>query len=386
MACFIRRSAAKPSATPGSLFDMNPLAATPELERAYRERNAAYDGVFFTAVRTTGVFCRPTRPARKPDPRHVEYFRTPRAALVAGYRPCKRCRPLELDDRPKWVAELLAIVERDPASRITDADLKQRGIDPGTARRYFLRHYGMTFQAFSRARRLSGALQRIREGTVLNAIVFESGYDSYSGFRDAFTRAFGVTPGRGRDGDCVFLAWLRSPLGPLVAGATAQGVCLLEFADRRMLKAQLAALRRLLGMTVLPGSNWHLDLLARELADYFRGTLRTFSVSLVYPGTPFQGRVWKQLLTIPYGETLSYGQLAAALGEPRAVRAVARANGLNRIAILVPCHRVINANGELGGYGGGLQRKRYLLELEQSGGQPQPLDSVRRKALVCSAP
>ena len=342
------------------------MPPTAEMERAYLERDATYNGIFFVAVRTTAIFCRPTCPARKPLPKNVEYFPTARAALSAGYRPCKRCRPLQPDDRPEWVSQLLADVERDPTSRITDADLTGRGIDPATARRYFLGQFGMTFQAYARARRLAGAFNRIREGAELDTVVFDSGYDSHSGFRDAFTRTFGGTPGRGLDGECVLVSWLRSPLGPMVAGATTEGVCLLEFADRRMLEAQFSTVRKLFSGPIVPGSNRHLDLLDRELAGYFSGELRDFSVPLVYPGTPFQRRVWDRLLAIPYGETRSYEKLATAIGKPKAVRAVGHANGLNRIAILIPCHRVINKDGNLGGYGGGLRRKQYLLALERT--------------------
>lgn len=339
-----------------------------EMERAYLERDASYTGLFFLGVRTTGIFCRPTCPARKPLPTNVEYFPTARAALVAGYRPCKRCRPLESDDQPPWAADLLVDVERDPSTRITDGELKARGIDPATVRRYFLRRYGLTFQAFTRARRLYGALNRIRENGPLDGAVVESGYESHSGFRDAFARTFGDTPGSYRNGDCVLLSWLRSPLGPLVAGATAEGICLLEFTDRRMLEAEFAAIRKLFNKPVVPGSNEHLEKLRVELASYFAGSTQGFSVPLVYPGTAFQRRVWEQLLAIPFGETRSYEQMAIAVGEPRAVRAVGRANGLNRIAILIPCHRVVNKNGGLGGYGGGLRRKQFLLDLERSHG------------------
>ncbi len=336
-----------------------------EMEQAYLRRDATYNGLFFLGVRTTGIFCRPTCPARKPLPKNVEYFPTAQAALVAGYRPCKRCRPLESDDQPTWAADLLAEVERDPAPRITDGDLRIRGIDPATVRRYFLRRHGMTFQAFTRARRLSGVLSHIRENGGLDDAVAQSGYESHSGFRDAFARTFGRAPGSYRDGECVLLSWLRSPLGPLVAGATAEGICLLEFADRRMLEAQFATVRKLFGVPAVPGSNEHLETLEAELSSYFAGSLQSFSVPLRYPGSAFQRRVWDELLAIPYGQTRSYEQLAAAVGQPRAVRAVGRANGLNRIAVVIPCHRVIRKGGHLGGYGGGLRRKQFLLDLER---------------------
>src|SRR5205809_831320 len=171
---------------------MNTTLPIAEMKRAYLDRDASYHGLFFLGVRTTGIFCRPTCPARKPLPKNVEYFGSAQAAVFAGYRPCKRCRPLESDDQPPWAAELLAEVEREPSPRITDADLKSRGIDPATVRRYFLRQYGMTFQAFTRARRLSSALSRIREDRPRDEAVFEGGYESHSGFRDAFLRTFGA--------------------------------------------------------------------------------------------------------------------------------------------------------------------------------------------------
>jgi AraC family transcriptional regulator of adaptative response/methylated-DNA-[protein]-cysteine methyltransferase len=346
---------------------MNTMPQTAEMERAYLERDATYNGLFFLGVRTTGIFCRPTCPARKPLPTSVEYFPTARTALVAGYRPCKRCRPLELDDQPPWAAALLIDVERDPSSRITDRDLRARGIDPGTVRRYFLRRYGMTFQAFTRTRRLSGALNRIREHGALDTAVFESGYESHSGFRDAFARTFGNPPGRYRNGTCVLLSWLRSPLGPLVAGATADGVCLLEFTDRRMLEAQLQRLGTLLRQPLVPGDHEHLTQAREELGRYFAGTLTTFTMPLVFRGTEFEERIWRELVRIPYGQTLSYAQLAARAGAAGGQRAVGRANGMNRISIVIPCHRVVNSDGKLGGYGGGLWRKHWLLELERRG-------------------
>jgi AraC family transcriptional regulator of adaptative response/methylated-DNA-[protein]-cysteine methyltransferase len=150
-----------------------------------------------------------------------------------------------------------------------------------------------------------------------------------------------------------------------VAGATSEGVCLLEFADRPMLAAQLATVRKHFGFPAIPGTSHHLRQLETELAAYFAGTLRAFSVPLVYPGTTFQRRVWEALLRIPYGRTRSYEELAAAVGLPGGQRSVGRANGLNRIAIVIPCHRVVRKDGHLGGYGGGLRRKQFLLDLER---------------------
>lgn len=340
------------------------------MERAYLARDASYHGLFYLGVRTTGIFCRPGCPARTPLPKNVEFFASPKDAMAAGYRPCKRCRPLDPDAQPDWAAKLLAEIEADPDARITGRDLRARGIDPATARRHFLKHYGMTFQAFARSRRLSGALSRIREGAAVDDAVFSSGFGSHSGFREAFSRLFGTSPGRARNATSVALSWIRTPLGPLVAGATDKGICLLEFPDRRMLEAQLRTVGRLFGGRVAPGRNAHLRALEAELARYFDGTLRRFTVPLDAPGTPFQRRVWEQLLAIPPGETRSYEDLAIAIGNPAAVRAVGRANGMNRIAIVIPCHRVIAKDGTLGGYGGGLRRKEFLLALERSTSAP----------------
>jgi AraC family transcriptional regulator of adaptative response/methylated-DNA-[protein]-cysteine methyltransferase len=345
---------------------MKTLPPRDEMERAYLAGDAGYEGVFLVAVRTTSIFCRPTCRARKPLPRNVEFYATAREALSAGYRPCKRCRPMALDDQPEWAARLIADVEAAPTERVTDADLKSRGIDPATVRRYFLRRYGMTFQAYARARRMAGALGSIRSGGTVDDAVFGGGYESHSGFREAFGRLVGVPPGAARDGaGGVLLRRLSGPLGPMVAGATEQGVCLLEFGEPARLEAQLAAVRRRFDGPTLPGSNGHLDTLERELGAYFAGTLRSFTVPVVVAGTTFQERVWSALRAIPYGETRSYEQVAEAVSSPRAVRAVGMANGRNRVAIVIPCHRVVNKSGDLGGYGGGLWRKRFLLELER---------------------
>jgi AraC family transcriptional regulator of adaptative response/methylated-DNA-[protein]-cysteine methyltransferase len=241
-----------------------------EMVRAFLGSDAAYDGLFYTAVKTTGIFCRPACPARKPLPQNVEFFATVREAMFAGYRPCKRCTPLDAPGRPpEWVAGLIERVERRPEEKVRAAELRAMGIDPGRARRWFKVHYGMTFGAFGRARRLSGALEAIRKGGTVDDAVFESGYESHSGFRDAFARVFGTTPGQSESVDAISLSWIESPIGPLIAGADDRGVCLLEFSDRRMLEAQLQTLRKRLGRTLVPGTHPHLEQLRTELAEYF---------------------------------------------------------------------------------------------------------------------
>jgi AraC family transcriptional regulator of adaptative response/methylated-DNA-[protein]-cysteine methyltransferase len=266
------------------------------------------------------------------------------------------------------VKTLLDAVESNPARRLRDEDVRAMGVEPSRARRYFLEHYGMTFHAYCRGRRLSGALHQLRSGEALDDVALGTGWDSHSGFRDAFTRTFGTSPGSARTSPdaAVIMATIETPLGPMVAGATDAGLCLLEFTDRRMLEAQMRRLQSLLKQPLVPGDHPHLTRTREELARYFDRQLTEFTVPLVFRGTPFEERVWRELCRIPYGNTVSYAALAARVDSPGAQRAVGRANGMNRIAIVIPCHRVVNSDGKLGGYGGGLWRKHWLLGLEST--------------------
>jgi AraC family transcriptional regulator, regulatory protein of adaptative response / methylated-DNA-[protein]-cysteine methyltransferase len=352
----------------GLATSTSPLPSRREMERAFLAGDERYDGIFFTGVRTTGIFCRPSCPARKPLPGNVEFFATVREALTAGYRPCRRCHPARpIGETPAWVQRLLDEAEANPAQRLRDRDVRGLGIEPARARRYFLQHYGMTFQAYCRSRRLAGAVAHLRNGTPLDEVALASGWESHSGFREAFARLFGTPPGRIADASFVAMTAIDTPLGPMIAGAIDEGLCFLEFADRRLLEAQVARLQRLLQRPAVPGDHPHLERLRDELQRYFAETLRTFTVPLVFRGTTFEERVWRELLRVPYAGTCSYAALANRVGAPGAHRAVGRANGMNRIAILIPCHRVVNSNGQLGGYGGGLWRKHWLLALERRG-------------------
>lgn len=332
---------------------------------AFLARDTSYDGVFFTAVLTTGVFCRPTCAARKPLPRHIRFFASARDALGAGYRPCKRCRPLEpRGTPPSWLRGLIRDVEAEPSRRWKDHDLRQRGLSPERVRRWFRNHHGMTFHAYSRSRRLGSALGQIQQGDYVTRAAFAHGYDSLSGFQEAFRQALGTTPGAARDACVIQVSRVPTPLGPMILGATEEAVCLLEFSDRRGLEEQLRRLQRQCRGVLVPGENALIRAARGQLDAYFEGGLRTFTLPLETPGTDFQQTVWRELRGIPFGETASYGEIAHRIGQPSAVRAVARANGDNRVAIVIPCHRVIGADGRLTGYGGGLWRKQRLLDLE----------------------
>jgi len=345
---------------------MTSLPSSDTMYRALSERDGSFDGVFFAGIRTTGIFCRPTCSAKKPLRENVEFYQTVRDALVAGYRPCLRCRPMELDGAtPAWIEKLILEVEKNPSRRWKDSDLRAEDLDPARVRRWFLRHHGLTFQAYQRARRLGLALGRIRQGEKWEGVGYTHGFESASGFHDAFSRTFEIKPNQVTDMAPVVLSRVLTPLGPMIGGATSEGVCLLEFADRRMLETQLERVKRWFGTAAVPGSNAHLDRLKIELDSYFTGTLREFTVPLLLRGTDFQVAAWNQLRKIPYGQTISYEDQANAMGRPGAQRAVGKANGDNRIAIVIPCHRVVRRNGDLCGYGGGLWRKKFLLDLER---------------------
>ena len=339
----------------------------PELMyRALAEKDTGYEGIFIAGVKTTGIFCRPGCMAKTPKRENVEFFATPRAALLRGYRPCKLCRPLgRKGEFPDWLKPLMDEIDADPALRLRDRDLRARGLEPSRIRRWFLKNHGMTFQAYLRSLRIGKAFGRIRYGDKVVQAAFDAGYESLSGFTDSFKKTAGFKPTASAARELIAVTRILTPLGPMFAGAEPEGICLLEFADRRMLETQLARLRRLFGTEFVPGDSPHFKVLSAQLEEYFQGRRREFSVPLAAAGTAFQEKVWTILRGIPYGTTRSYEQQAAILGDPRSIRAVARANGDNRIAILIPCHRVIGKDGKLVGYGGGLWRKQYLLDLER---------------------
>lgn len=336
------------------------------LFRALSERDAAFEGVFYAGVKTTGIFCRPTCPAKKPLEKNVEFFSTSRDALYAGYRPCARCHPLErVPEPPEVVKKLLAVVESAPDRRLREQDLRDMAIDPSTARRQFQKHYGMTFHAYLRARRMGRALQQIRKGDSVIDTQIETGFESGSGFRAAFGKIFGTPPRAAGEVDCLMAKWINTPLGAMLALANDEGLHLLEFVDRRGLEKEIERLRKKQGCVIVPGTHKYLEKISIELDSYFKGGTGRFFTPLVLSGSDFQLAVWNELQKIPLGQTRSYAEMCVRIGNPRAVRAMGRANGDNVIAIAVPCHRVIGADGSLTGYGGGLARKQWLLEHER---------------------
>lgn len=338
-----------------------------EYYQALIEKNAAYDGVFFVGVTTTGIFCHPTCPARKPKPQNCVFFAKAHQALLAGFRPCKRCQPLSHPNREtEIVRQLVAAVEAQPDKKWRQSDVRALHVDPSTARRQFQKRFGMTFIEYARARRLGLAMKHIRSGTSVIDAQISAGYASGSGFRDAFERVLGDVPSRLEAQNVLKASWIDTPLGPMIAIANDDRLYLLEFVDRRGLETEITQLRCHEKAAIVPGDAVPLRHIRDELRSYFAGQLITFETAIKQDGTTFQARVWSYLRTIPYGETRAYAQVAAAIGQPTAVRAVARANGANRLALIVPCHRIISSGGDLAGYGGGISRKRWLLDHEKA--------------------
>ena len=349
--------------------DMNPLDLLPPAEVMYRalvNRDQSFEGIFYVGVRTTGIFCRPTCSAKKPARVNVHFFATPTEALDEGYRPCLRCNPMDPNQHaPKLIERLRAEIERTPDGRLTDKELAAMSIDPSTARRQFKRHYGMTFQAYHRARRLGLALQEVRDGGRVEEAQNGSGYQSASGFRDAFARIIGDSPSAAKSQAGLFAERIETPLGAMLAVADDAGLRLLEFMDRRAMKTELTLLRKRLHTNVVPGEHRHLTAVRDQLSEYFAGKRLEFDLPIAPVGSEFQLRAWEILRSIPAGETRSYSWMAGQLGDKGARRAVGRANGANMICIVIPCHRVIRADGTLCGYGGGLWRKKWLLDHER---------------------
>ncbi len=328
-------------------------------------KDESFDEAFFTCVKTTGIFCRPSCTARKPKPENVEFTHDSKTAILKGYRPCKVCKPLEKKgETPKEIQALIEEINIDPSLKFKDYHLRERGLDPTRIRRWFLKNHGITFHAYQRMNKVNSAFKKISKGEKVTEVAFDSGFDSLSGFSDSFKKVFGFSPSESKNAGIIDLTRIETPLGTMIACGVENGICLLEFSDRKMLETELKDLAKRLNSTIVQGENPHFPKLRKELEEYFNGSLKEFSIPLVTPGTDFQIQVWNELQNIKFGQTRSYKAQAVALGNAEAVRAVARANGMNRIAIVIPCHRVVGSDGQLTGYAGGLWRKQRLLELE----------------------
>jgi len=333
--------------------------------QASLDKDSSFEGSYWMAVKTTGIFCRPTCTARKPKKENVEFFFDTAEAIEKGYRPCKICKPLDkLNETPAYIQELLEELHQDASLKIKDSDLEERNIEPVTVRRWFLKNHGMTFQAFQREFRINKAFKKIKNGESIIEVALDSGYESLSGFNERFKGILGISPKNTQKQNIIDLKRIETPLGTMFACAVEEGICLLEFTDRKNIEKQFQSLSKAMNAEIVQGENKHFVQLEKELKEYFEGKRIRFEVPLYTTGTEFQKKVWELLSQIPIGETRTYKQQSVLFGNPKAVRAVGTANGINKIAIIIPCHRVIGSGGELVGYAGGIWRKQKLLELE----------------------
>lgn len=350
---------------------MNPIAMpilTPTPDQAWaivRSRDPQADGQLFYGVRTTGIFCRPSCPSRRPERENVEFFPDLIHALRAGYRPCKRCNPAGIAPEAQTVLSLCAHLNRDPDRPVKLADLARvAGLSPFTVQRIFQRVLGVSPSRYQSHKR-AGAFraQLARSGIRVTDAIYDAGYSSAS--RAYSGQPLGMTPrafrSRGR-GERIAYASAQSPLGRLLIAATDRGLCAVLMASTR--EQAEAELR-----TLFPAAELHANPDLAPMLDQVLSQLTEHPAALDLPldlrATTFQMRVWEALRTIPRGQTRTYAQLAKEIGQPTAVRAVARACATNPAAVVIPCHRIIGSDGTLTGYRWGVERKQKLLALER---------------------
>ena len=335
--------------------------------KALLERKQSFVGIFFVGVKTTSVFCIATCRARKPKLKNVEFYTSFKDALDNGYRPCKICKPTEnANEAPEQVQLAIKLVKENPKEKINDKQLREKNISPEVIRRWFNKNYGMTFHAYQRLYRINTAYQELKKGKNVTHTAFDTGYESLSGFGYTFKKIMGKSPQKSVDKNIILINRLTTPLGPMFICATENGICLVEFVDRRMLETEFKDLQKLLKAKIVIGENEHIKQAKKEITEYFDGKRKVFDIKLEMLGSNFQNSVWNCLKEIDYGTTTTYKQQAERINSPKAVRAVASANGFNRISIIIPCHRVIGEDGKMTGYGGGIERKKWLIEHERA--------------------
>jgi AraC family transcriptional regulator of adaptative response/methylated-DNA-[protein]-cysteine methyltransferase len=330
---------------------------------AFMRRDRAWDGRVMGAVKSTGIYCKPSCPARRPKRENVEFFASGAEAKAAGYRPCLRCKPDEVGRDARAVARAVEIIEAAEEQPQLAQLAEAVGYAPHHFQRLFTRAVGVSPAAYARATRIKRAERHLEENERVTDAIYDAGYQSPSGFYTDAKERLGMTPSAWRDGgrgETIRWTTFDSPLGEMLIAATSKGICRLTFDDSE------ASLRRQFpNATIMKDVGGMRELVEGALTAIERPAAAP-ELPIDVAGTAFQERVWRELRKIPLGETRSYAEIAAAIGAPKAVRAVGTANGDNHVCVLIPCHRVIRSDGSLGGYGGGLDRKKKLLAAEGS--------------------
>jgi len=328
---------------------------------AFMRRDRSWDGRIIGAVHTTGIYCKPSCPARRPRRENVTFYSSGEEARAAGFRPCLRCKPDEVGRDREAIARAVKLIERAEEPLSLAALAEAVGYAPHHFQRLFKRDLGVSPAEYRRGLRNQRTQQALKTNGRVTDAVYDAGYESPSGFYSDAKERLGMTPSAWRDGgrgETIRWTHFDSPLGQMLIAATSKGICRLTFDDSE------ASLRRLFpNATIVKDEGGLKELVEGALAAIER-PLAMPDLPLDVAGTAFQEAVWRELRKIPAGETRSYAEIAAAIGAPKAVRAVGSANGDNHVCVLIPCHRVIRSDGSLGGYGGGLDRKKKLLEAE----------------------
>jgi AraC family transcriptional regulator of adaptative response/methylated-DNA-[protein]-cysteine methyltransferase len=337
------------------------MIADQEAWSAFERRDRKWDGRVIGAVKTTGIYCKPSCPARRPKRENVEFFASPDEARTAGYRPCLRCKPDEVGRDREAVAKAARLIEQAEEAPNLAELAAAVGYAPHHFQRLFKRDLGVSPAEYAKALRTQRAQGALKANGRVTDAIYDAGYAGPSGFYSDAKERMGMTPSAWRDGGRgATIRWTTfdSPLGQMLIAATDKGICRLTFDDSE------ASLRRLFPKAEIVRDEGGLKPLVEGALVAMERPLAAPDLPIDVAGTAFQEAVWRELRRIPLGETRSYAQIAAAIGQPKAVRAVGTANGDNHVAVLIPCHRVIRSDGTLGGYAGGLDRKRQLLDAE----------------------
>jgi len=328
---------------------------------AFMRRDRKWDGRVIGAVKTTGIYCKPSCPAKRPKREHVQFFATGEEARAAGYRACLRCKPDEVGRDREAVARAVKLIEQAEESPSLAELAATVGYAAHHFQRIFKRDLGVSPAEYARGLRNQRAQAALRQGGRVTDAIYDAGYSAPSGFYSDAKERLGMTPSAWRDGgrgETIRWTTFDSPLGSMLIAATSKGICRLTFDDSE------ASLQRLFPRATIVKDDGGLKELVEGALAAIERPLAAPDLPIDVAGTAFQEAVWRELRRIPAGETRSYADIAAAIGHPKAVRAVGSANGDNHVCVLIPCHRVIRSDGSLGGYGGGIERKKKLLASE----------------------
>ena len=328
---------------------------------AFMRRDRAWDGRVIGAVKTTGIYCKPSCPAKRPKRENVEFFATGAEASAAGYRSCMRCKPDEVGRDREAIARAVKLIEAAEEAPTLDVLAEAVGYAPHHFQRLFKRDLGVSPAEYARGLRNQRAQTALKANGRVTDAIYDAGYSGPSGFYSDAKERLGMTPSAWRNGgrgETIRWTHFDSPLGQMMIAATSKGICRLTFDDTE------ASLRRFFPQATVVRDDGGLKELVEGALEAIEHPLAMPDLPLDVAGTAFQEAVWRELRKIPAGETRSYAEIAAAIGHPKAVRAVGSANGDNHVCVLIPCHRVIRSDGSLGGYGGGLHRKKKLLASE----------------------